>query len=137
MNHCHKAKRRPCGNGIAEILENIVRLQNIAEEREEREIGCLRTRLGSCNEKFDFNTRPIEIFSDEDKKWCMPFGRDDEHKSDVFRVEKVCNGTATFRVLAPTGDRKFPYEKTNSFFTVSLDCLCCIRCLCDVHVPCL
>jgi len=134
MRGCHRIN--PC-NGITEILMNIACLQHKAEEQEERQIGCLRTHLGSCAERFEFNTRPIEIFSDEDRKWVMPFGNNDQHASSVFRVEKVCNHTATFRVLAPTGNPEFPYEKTNSFFTVNINCLCAIRCLCDVHVPCI
>ena len=59
--------------------------------------------------------------------------------SNVFRVEKVEDNCATFRVLTINSDSSSPnpYESTNSFFTVNLNCLCIVRCLNDTCVECL
>ena len=59
--------------------------------------------------------------------------------SSIFRVEKVEDNTATFRVLAPNSEDTglYPYVSTNSFFTLNLDCCCVIRCLNDTCVECL
>ena len=58
--------------------------------------------------------------------------------SSVFRVEKVENNCATFRVLQDNPDTTslYPYVATNSFFTMNLSCLCCLRCLSDTYVEC-
>lgn len=61
--------------------------------------------------------------------------------SNVFRVEKLDENCATFRVLAPNPDTTtngtIPYVATNSFFTMNLDCVCAIRCLQDTFVECI
>ena len=58
--------------------------------------------------------------------------------SHVFRDEKIDGKCATCRVLAPNPDAAetaiAPYVGTNSFFTMSLDCLCVLRCLQDTFV---
>ena len=58
--------------------------------------------------------------------------------SSVFRVEKIEDNCCTFRVLAPNTDTTsvLPYVATNSFFTMSCDCICAIRCLSDTFVDC-
>ena len=59
--------------------------------------------------------------------------------SNVFRVEKLDGDAATFRVLIPNPDTTAttqPYVGTNSFFTMSLGCLCTIRCLNDTYIDC-
>ena len=59
-------------------------------------------------------------------------------RSSVFRVEKVDGCCATFRVLAPNTDTTevatYPFEATNSFFTMNLNCVCALRCLQDTFV---
>jgi hypothetical protein len=58
--------------------------------------------------------------------------------SNVFRVEKLDGCCCTFRVLAenPEGS-EYPYAATNSFFTMNLNCCCCLRCLSDTYVECI
>ena len=58
--------------------------------------------------------------------------------STVFRVEKVDGNCCTCRVLQDNPDTTSlnPYIATNSFFTMSLDCICAIRCLTDTFVEC-
>jgi hypothetical protein len=60
--------------------------------------------------------------------------------SSVFRVEKVDGCCATFRVLANNTDTTntvSPYVATNCFFTMNLNCVCCLRCLNDTFVECI
>ena len=80
--------------------------------------------------------------------WSMPTTKDvtincsgegnTQSCSTVFRVEKLENNCATFRVLQENTDTTslYPYVATNSFFTMDLNCLCSIRCLSDTFVDC-
>jgi hypothetical protein len=62
--------------------------------------------------------------------------------SSVFRVEKVDDCCCTFRVLIPKKEKGIDpddltkFIATDSFFTVDLKCVCCIRCLEDTFVDC-
>lgn len=78
----------------------------------------------------------------------MPITRDNvtctdssENCSNVFRVEKIDGCCCTFRVLANNPDEStnatIPYIATNSFFTMNLNCCCCLRCLPDTYVECI
>lgn len=134
-------------NGIAEILQVILILQQNASCPESCLDSCDRPVLGCSASTCVCNTRPVMIYT------CCPNGAtplsmpiskdivtttDPAELSSVFRVEKVENGTATFRVLAPNTDGSgLPYVTTNSFFTLNLDCCCVIRCLNDTCVECL
>ena len=104
-------------------------------------LGCGTTTLG-CN------TRPVVLYTccGNGTPWSMPTTREDVVCGDegvtcsnVFRVEKVDGCCATFRVLAPNTDTTstFPYEATNSFFTMNLNCVCALRCLPDTCVECI
>lgn len=134
--------------GIAEILQVILILQQNASCPESCLDSCDKPVLGCCSTCCVCNTRPVMLYS------CCPSGAtpismpiskdiitctDSANCSSVFRVEKVENGTATFRVLAPNTEDTglFPYVSTNSFFTVNLDCVCSLRCLNDTCVECL
>ena len=77
--------------------------------------------------------------------WSMPTTKTDKDCnevdvtcSNVFRVEKIDGCCATFRVLADNPDQAtvgtMPYISTNSFFTMNLNCVCCLRCLNDTFV---
>ena len=69
---------------------------------------------------------------------AMPISKDPSitTTSNVFRLEKLDGCCATCRVLAPNTDESsvFPYEATNSFFTINLGCCCVLRCLDDTFV---
>lgn len=134
--------------GIAEVLQVILILQQNASCPESCLDSCDRPVLGCCTTCCVCNTRPVMIYSccaSGANPLSMPISKDivtctDESQcSSVFRVEKVENGTATFRVLAPNTEDTglFPYVSTNSFFTINLDCVCSIRCLNDTCVECL
>ena len=59
--------------------------------------------------------------------------------SNVFRVEKLDGNCVTCRVLAdnPDSTSMNPYIATNSFFTMDLKCVCCIKCLTDTYIECI
>jgi len=131
---------------IAEILKVIVVLQaNACPETCLN--SCDRPVLGGGSNCIVCNTRPIMLYTccGNGTPWSMPTSRsnincnvDATSCSSVFRVEKVDGCTATFRVLAPNTDTTstFPYESTDSVFTMDLSCLCTIRCLNDTFVDC-
>ena len=136
-------------NGIAEILQVILILQQNASCPESCLDSCDRPVLGCCTTNCCVcNTRPVVIYSccaGTATPVTMPTSKDivtctdGTNCSSVFRVEKVECGTATFRVLAPNTEDTglYPYVATNSFFTINLDCICSIRCLNDTCVECL
>ncbi len=135
-------------NGIAEILQVILVLQQNASCPDSCLDSCDRPILGACSTCCVCNTRPVMIYTccpNGATPVSMPISKEiitcttDGECSNVFRVEKVENGSATFRVLAPNTDTTsiYPYVSTNSFFTINLDCICIIRCLNDTCVECL
>ena len=143
---CNNSEGCSC---IAEILNVINVLQQNA--------GCCGdTCLETCDRGFLgcgatqvlCNTRPVILYTccGNGTPWSMPTTRENidctetgETCSNVFRVEKVDGCCATFRVLAPNTETgsTYPYVATNSFFTMNLNCCCCLRCLPDTYVECI
>ena len=126
---------------IAEILAIINVLQQNACNSGTCLETCDRGFLGCGTSSLNCNTRPVVLYtcSGNGTPWTMPITRENVDCSDegatcsnVFRVEKVDGCCATFRVLVVNEDST--YTTTNSFFTISLDCLCIIRCLDDTFV---
>lgn len=134
-------------NGVAEILRVILVLQQNACPESCLDT-CDRPMLGSGSSCLICNTRPVMLYTTGSNgiAWSMPVTKDVTAScgttgvtcSSVFRVEKVENNCATFRVLQDNPDTTslYPYVGTNSFFTMNLDCLCCLRCLSDTFVEC-
>ena len=135
------------GNCIAEILTVINILQQNASCCGE---ACDRGFLGCSTTSLSCNTRPVMLYTccGNGTPWSMPTTKEDIVYTDskascssVFRVEKVDDNCATFRVLAPNTDpatsATIPYVATNSFFTMNLSCVCVIRCLQDTVVECI
>lgn len=144
---CNNENSKSC-NCIAEILSVINILQGNAERAEECLETCDRGFLGCNTAALKCNTRPVTLYlCGSNTPWTMPISRDnvscDEHCvpcTNAFRIEKIDGCCATFRALAENPDcdeaKKFPYVATNSFFTLNLECVCCLRCLPDTFVDC-
>lgn len=127
---------------IAEILSVINILQNNAECSDACLDSCDRGFLGSSSSAININTRPITLYTcgSNGTAWRMPISKDPtvNTTSNVFRIEKIDGCCATFRVLATnTEEGTYPYVATNSFFTMNLNCVCCLRCLQDTFVECI
>lgn len=128
---------------ISEILTVINILQQNAECGDSCLDTCDRGFLGCCATSVNCNTRPVMLYTCgcNSVAWSMPISKDPNETvtSNVFRVEKIDGCCATFRVLAPNTDtdEPYPYEATNSFFTINLNCVCALRCLQDTHVDCI
>ena len=135
-------------NCIAEILGVILVLQqNVCGD------SCLdscdRPMLGGGPTCLACNTRPVMIYTcgGGNVPWSMPTTKDatttcddgSDGCSNVFRVEKLEGNCCTFRVLQDNPDTTslYPYTATNSVFTISLDCICALRCLTDTYVECI
>lgn len=128
---------------IAEILSIINILQQNADCPSDVCLEtCDRGFLGCGTTTMLCNTRPVMLYTccGNGTPWAMPISKDPEEAttSTIFRVEKVEDNCATFRVLIPNTEPTelplIPYQATNSFFTMSLDCLCVLRCLQDTYV---
>lgn len=130
---------------IAEVLKVICILQQNANCGDACLDTCDRGFLGCSVTSLNCNTRPIMLYtcSGNGIPFAMPISKDPAvpTTSTVFRIEKLDENCATFRVLAPNDDptevATIPYMATNSFFTMNLNCLCALRCLNDTYVECI
>ena len=136
-----------CNTELHSLLRNIVRLQREAVRAEVAEEFCDANRLG-CGRREEFNTRPLQIFTEGDRPWHCPINRNNAACSDMpdtctFRCEKIEGCLATFRALIPLNqieqDGNNPcsggrYIATDSFITVKLENIAAIRCLNDCFV---
>ena len=137
---CNNNDNNTCENCIADILKVILLLQQSVCQNDCCLETCDRGFLGQTNSSLFFNTRPVVLYTcaTGNDPLAMPISRDPAvtTTSTVFRLEKLDDCCATFRVLAPNTDTTstFPYEATNSFFTINLNCCCVLRCLDDTYV---
>lgn len=131
---------------IAEVLKVICVLQQNANCCGDACLDtCDRGFLGNTTTCLSCNTRPISLYtcSGNGVPFAMPISKDPAitTTSTVFRVEKIDENCATFRVLALNDDTTengtMPYVATNSFFTMNLNCVCALRCLNDTFVECI
>ena len=136
------------GNCIADILKVICVLQQNAECGDACLDTCDRGFLGCGTQTLGCNTRPVMLYTccGNGVPWTMPTTKEynaacdgTDNTSCVFRVEKINENCATFRVLEPNPDTTsvYPFVATNSFFTMNLSCCCCIRCLNDTYIECI
>ena len=133
-----------CDNCIADILKVILILQQGANQFDPCLETCDRGFLGQQCCPACYNTRPITLYTccgGNNVSLSMPISKSptETTTSNVFRVEKLDDCCATFRVLAPNTDTTsiFPFVCTNSFFTINLSCVCILRCLEDTFVDCM
>lgn len=130
-------------------IQEILTVINILQQNANCNDACLETCdrgfLGCGATVLNCNTRPVMLYTccGNGTPWSMPTtrenvvcGDDGVTCSSVFRVEKIDGCCATFRVLAANPDETDtnPYVATNSFFTMNLNCCCCLRCLPDTFV---
>ena len=125
-----------CDNCIADILKVILILQQSVNQLDSCLETCDRGFLGQqCCPTF-YNTRPISLYTcgSNGIPLSMPISKlpTETATSSIFRLEKLDECCATFRVLTVNADNS--YTATNSFFTINLDCLCIIRCLDDTYI---
>ncbi|MEG0022191.1 MAG: CotY/CotZ family spore coat protein [Bacilli bacterium] len=134
---CNEEKK--CNKCVEEILNVILILQENASCFDTNLESCDKGFLGQCSTSFACNTRPVMLYLCNGTALCMPSEKNSVvADSHVFRIEKLDHNCATFRVLSMVeGTDPVCYDSTNSFFTVNLNCVCCIRCLCDTYIDCL
>jgi hypothetical protein len=136
---CNNNETNNCENCIQDILKVILLLQQSVCQNDTCLQTCDRGFLGQNCTTF-CNTRPIVLYTcgSNGTPLAMPISKDPAvtETSTVFRLEKLDGCCATCRVLTPNTDTTslFPYEATNSFFTINLDCVCILRCLDDTYV---
>ncbi len=125
-----------CDNCIADILKVILILQEGANQIDSCLETCDRGFLGQQCCPNSYNTRPIVLYlcGANSVPFSVPISKSptETTMSSVFRVEKIDDCCATCRVLVVNGENE--YISTNSFFTINLDCVCCIRCLDDTYI---
>lgn len=124
-------------NCISDILTVICLLQKNTDCSDICLDSCDRPTLGQISNNCLYNTRPVMLYtcnSNGTVAWSMPTTRTatPTETSSVFRIEKIDGCCATFRVLIANDDGT--YTSTDSFFTMNLECICCIRCLNDTLV---
>ena len=128
-----------CENCIADILKVILLLQKNACQNDTCLQTCDRGFSGQSNSLFS-NTRPIVLYtySTGNEPLAMPTSRDPAttDTSTIFRIEKLDDCCATCRVLTANTEPNatYPYQSTDSFFTINLNSVCILRCLDDTYV---
>lgn len=128
---------------IAEILKVICVLQQNAECSDACLDTCDKGFLGCGTSTIGCNTRPVMLYTccGNGAPWSMSTTKEVTNTitSPVFRIEKIDDNCATFRVLALNTDDSsiYPFVATNSFFTINLNCVCCLRCLNDTYIECM
>ena len=132
-------RNETANNCIYEILKTILVLQREANVTDCCLDTCDKKCLGCTPSVCFFNTRPITLYTCGccNTALQIPVSRipNVTTTSNVFRIEKLDDNCATFRVLIPTvEDDIVTYTATNSFFTINLDCVGAVRCLPDVYV---
>lgn len=141
---------------IKVLLEKIIRLQREAVRGELQEEMCDADFLGVVdNVDLRYNTRPVQVFTNNDRAWRTPIGRNNDfcdgcEETCIFRAERIEGDSAVFRALEPcergcmheepcdechehTPLRR-RYKSTDSFITIRLDRISALRCLKDTFV---
>ena len=129
-------------NCMYEILKTILLLQKEANMPECCLDTCDKKCLGCTPCTCCCNTRPITIYTCGccNTKLALPITKDPNETvtSSVFRIEKLDDNCATFRVLVATvNDGVTTYTATDSFFTINLNCVCVLKCLNDTYIECI
>lgn len=129
-------------NCMHDILRTILILQKEANMPESCLDTCDKKCLGCTPCACCCNTRPITIYTCGccNTPLALPISKDPTETvtSTVFRIEKLDENCATFRVLVATEvDGVITYTSTDSFFTISLSCICVLKCLTDTYIECL
>ena len=129
-------------NCMYEILKTILVLQKEANMPECCLDTCDKKCLGCTPCTCCCNTRPITIYTCGccNTKLALPITKDPNETvtSSVFRIEKLDDNCATFRVLVATvNDGVTTYTATDSFFTINLNCVCVLKCLNDTNIECI
>lgn len=124
---------------LAKILRVIDILQKNASDDICVEEGCTKSYLGERGNILCYNTRPITLYTKTNALFTSTYELNGTTgTSSVFRVENVEGCCATLRVLAPSSeDPATPYQKTSSFVTVNLNCMCALKCLTDIRLDCI
>ena len=138
-NDSNNSANRGC---IHEILKTILVLQKEANMPECCLDTCDKKCLGCTPSVCCCNTRPVTIYTCGccNTSLQIPVSKSPSETttSNVFRIEKLDDNCATFRVLIATEtDGSITYTATDSFFTISLSCICVLKCLADTFIECL
>ena len=133
---------RSSGDEIKILLEKIDKMQKESVRGEIEEEMCDGFLGNNDLCRFKCNTRPLQVYTDDDVPWGCPVNRDmdgcdgEAEKSCILRAEKVTDDSVTFRALKDCGfdgeHRK--YESTDSYITIKLGCICALRCMKDTFV---
>ena len=125
-------------NCIGDILKVILVLQQNACPDNCLD-SCDRPMLGGGPNCLVCNTRPVMLYTccSINNPLSFPISKafDETVTSPIFRIEKLDENCATFRVLTLNEDNTL--SATNSFFTINLNCLCSLRCLNDTYIDCI
>lgn len=124
---------------LAKILRVIDILQKNASDDICIEEGCTKSYLGERANLLCYNTRPITLYTKNNTLFTSTYELNGTTgTSNVFRVENVNGCCATLRILAPSAPGSdSPYQRTGSFVTVNLNCMCALKCLSDIRLDCI
>ena len=134
---------KPCC--FSNTLKLIEQLQNNSNCIYDIDNTCIKPFLGDTPNIELYNTRPVTFYGCNNNLITVGYstvinGETVTGTSSIFRVENVNNCCVTVSILIDNPDTTqttIPYVATNSFFTMNLNCSCCLRCLPDTYVECI
>lgn len=125
-------------NCLVKVLEVIKVLQNSASKIECFENTCTRPFLGGNGSLICFNTRPVMLYKCDNTPVTINYINSSgiESSTSIFRIQSVSNDAIGVLLLEENTDPTVTdeYLNTNTYATINLDCICCVRCLGDTVV---
>jgi len=119
-------------NCIANLLKFICLLQENSTSTSRLENGCAKPYLGLDENSNCYNTRVIQLYKRNGKRFSTSFtGKNKIQSSNSYRVVSVNDNCCTLLILNYTRNT---YNSTHQYITVDLKCIGAIRCIRDVTV---
>lgn len=98
-------------------------------------VGCDRSFLGNLTNGFCYNTRPVTFYNCSGEIFTVTLN-DGETTSSVFRVSEIDDNCVKLLILIPSENptTTTPYQSSDEYVTLNLNCVCLLQCLADVIV---
>ena len=124
-------------NCLARLLNQIKVIQDNALKVDCMDNSCTKPFLGINTNLLCFNTRPVVLYRCNNEPITLNYTNNEtEDTTSIFRIENVTNDSVSVLLLEETTDEtgNITYTSTNTYSTISLNCVCAIRCLPDVII---
>ena len=120
---------------IKNLLKFINVLQKNSVDCRNDDNSCTKPYLGMQINNFCYNTRVITLYNCQGTLITTTFNSNGVSSvSSTFRIQDIHDDCCTLLIL---NEENGTYYSTGQYITVSLNCICAVKCLGDVHINCL